>query len=47
MVTTLALNPYRKWVETYDSETFGEGAKWLIQLMDESQKENQKENLLN
>lgn len=28
-------NPYRKWIETYDSETFGEGAKWLIQLMDE------------
>lgn len=31
----LASNPYRKWVETYDSETFGEGAKALIQLMDE------------
>lgn len=28
-------NPYRKWIETYDSETFGEGAKWLIELMDE------------
>lgn len=28
-------NPYRKWIETYDSKTFGEGAKWLIELMDE------------
>lgn len=28
-------NTYRKWIETYDSETFGEGAKWLIALMDE------------
>lgn len=28
-------NPYRKWIETYNSETFGEGAKWLIHLMDE------------
>ncbi|MEQ2525179.1 thiaminase II [Bacillaceae bacterium CLA-AA-H227] len=27
-------NPYKKWIETYDSETFGEGAKWLIELMD-------------
>ncbi|RTR33903.1 thiaminase II [Robertmurraya yapensis] len=27
-------NPYKKWIETYDSETFGEGAKWLIDLMD-------------
>lgn len=32
---TLDSNPYRQWVETYDSETFGNGAKWLIQLMDE------------
>ena len=31
----LATNHYAKWIETYDSETFGEGAKWLIQLMDE------------
>ncbi|WP_057762960.1 thiaminase II [Cytobacillus praedii] len=28
-------NRYAKWIETYDSETFGNGAKWLIQLMDE------------
>ncbi|MFC0418292.1 thiaminase II [Cytobacillus solani] len=28
-------NRYGKWIETYDSETFGEGAKWLIRLMDE------------
>ncbi|TKC19168.1 thiaminase II [Robertmurraya kyonggiensis] len=27
-------NPYKQWIETYDSETFGEGAKWLIDLMD-------------
>lgn len=32
---TLKANPYKKWVETYDSETFGNGAKWLIQVMDE------------
>ncbi|WP_010096587.1 thiaminase II [Ornithinibacillus scapharcae] len=32
---TLASNPYAKWIETYDSETFGEGAKWLINLMNE------------
>lgn len=32
---TLASNPYAKWIETYNSETFGEGAKWLINLMDE------------
>lgn len=32
---TLRDNPYRQWVETYSSETFGEGAKWLILLMDE------------
>lgn len=31
----LTHNPYAKWIETYDSETFGEGAKWLIDLMDE------------
>ena len=31
----LATNRYAKWIETYDSEEFGEGAKWLIQLMDE------------
>ena len=28
-------NPYAKWIDMYDSEAFGEGAKWLIQLMDE------------
>lgn len=28
-------NPYAKWIDTYDSETFGEGVKWLIELMDE------------
>jgi len=28
-------NPYAKWIETYDSETFGAGAQWLIKLMDE------------
>ncbi|WP_419394074.1 thiaminase II [Cytobacillus praedii] len=28
-------NRYANWIETYDSETFGNGAKWLIQLMDE------------
>ncbi|GIN61866.1 aminopyrimidine aminohydrolase [Robertmurraya siralis] len=28
-------NPYAKWIDTYDSETFAEGAKWLIKLMDE------------
>lgn len=27
-------NPYKKWIETYDSETFGNGAKYLIGLMD-------------
>ena len=32
MVTHWRTNPYRKWVETYDSETFGEGAKALIKL---------------
>ena len=31
---TLANNPYAKWIETYDSEEFGAGAKWLIDLMD-------------
>lgn len=31
----IAHNRYAKWIETYDSETFGNGAKWLIQLMDE------------
>lgn len=31
----IATNPYAKWIETYDSETFGNGAKYLIQLMDE------------
>lgn len=30
----LATNPYAKWIETYDSEEFGAGAKWLIDLMD-------------
>ncbi|WP_102275484.1 thiaminase II [Cytobacillus massiliigabonensis] len=28
-------NRYGKWIETYDSETFAAGAKWLIHLMDE------------
>ena len=28
-------NPYAKWIDMYDSEAFGDGAKWLIQLMDE------------
>lgn len=28
-------NPYAQWIETYDSEAFGEGAKWLIELMDQ------------
>lgn len=27
-------NPYAKWIETYDSEEFGAGAQWLIDLMD-------------
>ncbi|MEG0471139.1 MAG: thiaminase II [Solibacillus sp.] len=31
----LASNRYAKWIETYDSEEFGQGAKWLIDLMDE------------
>lgn len=31
----LANNPYAKWIETYDSETFGNGAQYLIGLMDE------------
>lgn len=31
----LHTNPYAKWIETYDSDEFAEGAKWLIQLMDE------------
>lgn len=31
----LATNPYAKWIETYDSETFGNGAKWLIEVLDE------------
>ncbi|MEO4054704.1 thiaminase II [Solibacillus sp. CAU 1738] len=31
----LATNKYAKWIETYDSEEFGQGAKWLIDLMDE------------
>lgn len=34
-VETLPDNPYRQWIETYSSETFGEGARWLILLMDE------------
>ncbi|MFE8694850.1 thiaminase II [Cytobacillus sp. FJAT-53684] len=28
-------NRYAKWIDTYDSDTFAEGAKWLIQLMDD------------
>ncbi len=31
----ISSNPYAKWIDTYDSETFGEGAKSLIKLMDE------------
>lgn len=31
----LSTNRYAKWIETYDSEEFGQGAKWLIDLMDE------------
>lgn len=31
----LATNPYAKWIETYDSEEFGAGARWLIELMDQ------------
>jgi len=31
----LASNPYAKWIETYDSEEFGEGARWLIDIMNE------------
>ena len=31
----LATNPYAKWIDMYDSIDFGDGAKWLIQLMDE------------
>ena len=31
----LATNRYAKWIEMYDSKEFGEGAKWLIDLMDE------------
>ncbi len=30
----LSTNRYAKWIETYASETFGDGARWLIQLMD-------------
>jgi thiaminase (transcriptional activator TenA) len=32
---SLALNPYSKWIETYDSDSFGHGAKWLIAFMNE------------
>lgn len=31
----LANNPYAKWIETYDSEEFGNGAQWLIDVMNE------------
>ncbi|GIO26567.1 thiaminase II [Ornithinibacillus bavariensis] len=31
----LSLHPYAKWIETYNSDTFADGAKWLIELMDE------------
>ncbi|MGN7479755.1 thiaminase II [Solibacillus silvestris] len=31
----LSNNPYAKWIETYDSEEFGNGAKWLIDVMNE------------
>lgn len=31
----LSSNPYSKWIETYDSKEFGEGARWLIELMDQ------------
>jgi thiaminase (transcriptional activator TenA) len=30
----ISRNPYAQWIETYDSPTFAEGAKWLIELMD-------------
>ncbi|AVD55343.1 MULTISPECIES: thiaminase II [Heyndrickxia] len=32
---TLEANPYKKWIETYSSETFGSGTQWLIDLMDQ------------
>lgn len=31
----MVTNRYAKWIETYDSNEFAEGAKYLIQLMDE------------
>lgn len=31
----LASNPYAKWIETYDSEEFAAGARWLIDVMNE------------
>jgi len=31
---SLSTNKYAKWIETYDSEEFAAGAKWLIELMD-------------
>jgi thiaminase (transcriptional activator TenA) len=34
-VDQIKTNPYAKWIDTYDSDTFAAGARWLIQLMDE------------
>lgn len=31
----MASNKYAKWIETYDSEEFAAGAKWLIELMNQ------------
>ena len=31
----IATNKYAKWSETYESEEFAAGAKWLIELMDQ------------
>lgn len=31
----LATNRYAKWIEMYSTTDFGEGAKWLIELMDQ------------
>ncbi|WP_019240940.1 MULTISPECIES: thiaminase II [Bacillus] len=30
----LSNNRYAKWIETYDSPSFAEGSKWLIEFMD-------------
>ncbi|MFZ2463130.1 MAG: thiaminase II [Caldibacillus thermoamylovorans] len=42
---TLATNPYKKWIETYSSETFGAGTQWLIDLIDELTIEKSEEEL--